>query len=65
MTSGGALRPCLYDAREVDLKTPLRSGASVEELAGLFMEAVALKPDRHHMQEGWHDRRRVMSQIGG
>lgn len=65
MTSGGALRPCLYDAREVDLKTPLRSGASVEELAGLFMDAVALKPDRHHMQEGWHDRRRVMSQIGG
>jgi len=65
LTASGALRPCLYDAREVDLKTPLRAGASVKELADLFMDAVALKPDRHHMLEGWHDRHRVMSQIGG
>lgn len=65
LTSSGALRPCLYDSREIDLKTPLRAGADLKELADLFMDAVALKPDRHHMLEGWHDKNRVMSQIGG
>jgi cyclic pyranopterin phosphate synthase len=65
LTSTGALRPCLYDDREIDLKTPLRAGVSLKELADLFMDAVALKPDQHHMQEGWHDKNRVMSQIGG
>lgn len=65
LTSGGALRPCLYDEREIDLKTPLRAGAGLKELADLFMDAVAFKPDRHHMLEGWRDKSRVMSQIGG
>ncbi|TEB04575.1 Cyclic pyranopterin monophosphate synthase [Pelotomaculum schinkii] len=65
LTANGALRPCLYDSREVDLKTPLRAGADLKELADLFMDAVALKPDRHHMLEGWRDKSRVMSQIGG
>ncbi len=65
LTSGGGLRPCLYDSREIDLKTPLRQGAGARELADLFMDALALKPDRHHMSEGWRDERRVMSQIGG
>lgn len=65
LTSTGALRPCLYDSREIDLKTPLRAGAGLKELADLFMDAVALKPDRHHMLEGWRDKSRVMSQIGG
>lgn len=65
LTSGGGLRPCLYDGREIDLKTPLREGAGTKEIADLIMDAVALKPDRHHMLEGWRDGRRVMSQIGG
>lgn len=65
LTANGALRPCLYDSREVDLKTPLRAGASLNEIADLFMDAIALKPDRHHMLEGWRDKSRVMSQIGG
>lgn len=65
LTASGGLRPCLYDGREIDLKTPLREGAGIREIAGLIMEAVALKPDRHHMLEGWRDGRRVMSQIGG
>lgn len=65
LTSNGALRPCLYDSREIDLKTPLRAGAGLKELADLFMDAAALKPDRHHMLEGWRDKNRVMSQIGG
>lgn len=65
LTSGGGLRPCLYDGREIDLKNPVREGAGIKEIAGLIMDAVALKPDRHHMLEGWRDGRRVMSQIGG
>ena len=65
LTSIGGLRPCLYDSQEIDLKTPLREGAGLKEIADLMMDAVALKPDRHHMLEGWRDGRRVMSQIGG
>lgn len=65
LTSSGGLRPCLYDGREVDLKTPLRRGAGDREIADLIMTAVNLKPDRHHMLEGWKDKKRVMSQIGG
>jgi GTP 3',8-cyclase len=65
LTSSGGLRPCLYDGREVDLKTPLRRGAGDREIADLIMSAVDLKPDRHHMLEGWKDKKRVMSQIGG
>ena len=65
LTSVGGLRPCLYDSREIDLKTPLRGGAGLKEIAELIMDVIALKPDRHHMSEGWRDRHRVMSQIGG
>ncbi|HOV78950.1 MAG TPA: GTP 3',8-cyclase MoaA [Bacillota bacterium] len=65
LTSSGGLRPCLYDSREIDLKEPLRRGASLKELAALIEDAVAVKPDRHRMFEGWRDQRRVMSQIGG
>lgn len=65
LTSSGGLRPCLYDSREVDLKTPLRRGAGTREIADLIMDAIALKPDRHHLNDGWADDKRVMSQIGG
>ena len=64
LTSTGYLRPCLYGSNEVDLKTPLRQGADVAELAQLIKEAVRQKIDRHHMLEGWQDQR-MMSQIGG
>ena len=65
LTSVGGLRPCLYDSTEIDLKTPLREGAGLKEIADLIMDVIALKPDRHHMSDGWRDERRVMSQIGG
>ena len=64
LTSTGGLRPCLYDGGEFDLRAPLRRGAGVEEIAGLIEAAVAAKPDRHHLLDGWRDRR-VMSQLGG
>ncbi|MTI81273.1 MAG: GTP 3',8-cyclase MoaA [Firmicutes bacterium] len=64
LTATGGLRPCLFDKREVDIKTPLRSGINEDVIAKIISEAVLLKPDRHHMNYGWDDQR-VMSQIGG
>ncbi|MFZ5448323.1 MAG: GTP 3',8-cyclase MoaA [Thermodesulfobacteriota bacterium] len=43
LTAAGMLRPCLFAAPELDLKTPLRQGASDETLASLFQEAIRLK----------------------
>lgn len=65
LTAAGGLRPCLYDEREIGLKRPLREGAGIKEIVNLIEDAIALKPDRHHMLEGWRDKRRVMSQLGG
>jgi cyclic pyranopterin phosphate synthase len=44
LTAAGKLRPCLFAGQEVDLKGPLRRGATDETLASLFNEAVRLKP---------------------
>lgn len=64
LTANGQLRPCLYGKQEIDFKTPLRSGAGRQELTELIAKAIQQKPDQHHMEQGWTDRR-VMSQIGG
>ncbi len=50
LTAGGRLLPCLASEAGVDLRAPLRSGAQDEELAGLFRQAVAMKPERHGME---------------
>ncbi|QGP91401.1 GTP 3',8-cyclase [Neomoorella glycerini] len=64
LTADGKLRPCLYWDGEIDIKGPLRAGASEAELAAIFARAVSLKPAEHHMETGWRQPR-VMSQIGG
>jgi cyclic pyranopterin phosphate synthase len=51
LTADGKFRVCLYDDREIDLKGPLRAGATDVELARLMAAAVARKgrgdaPDR-------------------
>lgn len=43
LTAAGRLRPCLFAQREIDLKGPMRRGASAEELAHLFEEAARTK----------------------
>jgi len=43
LTAAGRLRPCLFAAPELDLKGPLRQGASDADLAQLFHEAIRLK----------------------
>jgi len=64
LTADGKLRPCLYWQAEVDMKTPLRSGASILELARLFQQAIRLKPQGHRLEAGWIEGR-FMCQIGG
>ena len=44
LTADGKLKPCLLTAREVDIKGPLRSGASDDELRNIFIAAAGLKP---------------------
>jgi GTP 3',8-cyclase len=66
LTADGQLRTCLFSRREWDLKTPLRSGASDEELAALIRHAVAHKELKHRINErGFVRASRSMSQIGG
>lgn len=66
LTAEGKLRPCLHSKHEIDLKEPLRSGASDRILRMVFRQAIGQKPDQHSMaEEGWGTRSRTMSQIGG
>ena len=65
LTVDGRLRPCLMSDDEVDLKEPLRGGASIEELKGLIQQAVARKPKGHRLNEGVSPTDRTMSQVGG
>ena len=46
LTAAGALRPCLFGDAEIDVKTPLRQGASEGWLAALFAEAISQKSAR-------------------
>jgi len=66
LTSDGKLCPCLFSDEGVDLKQPLRSNVSFEEIKRLILKAVALKPERHHLGKdvGVSIKRR-MSQAGG
>jgi cyclic pyranopterin phosphate synthase len=47
LTADGKLRPCLFAEDEVDIKTPLRSGCSQEDLRRVFQQAIAKKPKGH------------------
>ncbi len=65
LTHDGFLRPCLLSDGELDLRTPLRLGATDDELRELFRHVVARKPERHYLHEGQKAHGRGMSQIGG
>jgi GTP 3',8-cyclase len=66
MTADGRLRLCLFDDTEIDLRTPLRGGASAEEIEEIFRQAILTKPERHHLVVGQSNcNLRALSQIGG
>jgi cyclic pyranopterin phosphate synthase len=65
LTADGKLRLCLLNEEEIDLKEPLRSGASVAELKSIIENAIAKKPKSHHLAEGSNHKGRPFSQVGG
>jgi GTP 3',8-cyclase len=65
LTADGQLRPCLLSDWELDLRTPLRQGAGVEQIRDLLLQGVAEKPMQHHLDECLGVETRAMSQIGG
>ena len=65
LTADGKLRLCLLRDDEVDLLTPLRAGASWDELRGLMRDGAYHKPWGHDLAHGHFAENRVMNQIGG
>lgn len=65
LTADGKLRLCLLRDDEVDLLTPLRAGASFEELRVLMRDGAYHKPWGHGLAQGVIAEKRVMNQIGG
>jgi cyclic pyranopterin phosphate synthase len=65
LTADGILRMCLLREKEIDLLTPLRAGASADELRSLILDAVWEKPWGHGLAEGTIPLNRTMSEIGG
>ena len=66
VTAEGKLRTCLFSLNETDLREPLRSGASDDELEQLIRDAVWRKELKHHVNEpGFIQPARTMSAIGG
>jgi GTP 3',8-cyclase len=66
LTAEGKLRTCLFSVHETDLREPLRSGASDDELERILRDAVWRKELKHHVGEpGFRPPPRTMSAIGG
>lgn len=65
LTADGILRMCLLREYEIDLLTPLRSGADELEIKDMILDAVWNKPWGHGLAKGEIARNRVMNQIGG
>ena len=66
LTSDGQVRNCLFAKGEVDLRGPLREGATTAELAGLIQGEMWRKARGHGIdQPGFIQPDRPMSSIGG
>ncbi len=65
LTADGKLRLCLLRDEEVDLLTPLRQGASFEEMRTLMRDGAYHKPWGHGLSQGIIAESRAMNQIGG
>jgi cyclic pyranopterin phosphate synthase len=66
LTADGQIRNCLFAHGETDLRTPLRAGASDDQLAATWRRAVAAKLPGHGINDpGFLQPARPMSAIGG
>jgi cyclic pyranopterin phosphate synthase len=66
LTADGKLRTCLFSVNETDLREPLRTGASDDDIAVVIRDAIWRKELKHHVGEkGFRQPPRTMSAIGG
>ncbi len=67
LTADGKFKPCLLSNQEIDIKGALRSGVSDDEIAKLFYDTIANKPQGHTLTNAGGKTKffRKMSQIGG
>ena len=66
LTSDGQIRSCLFSTEESDLRARLRGGASDQELARAWADAMWAKPAAHGLDTDAFARpSRTMSRIGG
>jgi cyclic pyranopterin phosphate synthase len=65
LTADGQLRLCLLSDVELDLRTPLRQGAGVEDVKSLLLQGIQCKPMHHLLSDSIRPKTRVMSEIGG
>ncbi|MFO7662727.1 MAG: GTP 3',8-cyclase MoaA [Chloroflexota bacterium] len=65
LTADGRIRLCLLREKEVDLMTPLRDGATDDELKTIITDGIWWKPWGHGLGQDLIPLNRVMSEIGG
>jgi cyclic pyranopterin phosphate synthase len=66
LSADGRLRLCLFGDQHIDLRTPVRAGASRDDLMEIFHGSMLIKPERHHLRLGEQSSRmRAFSEIGG
>jgi cyclic pyranopterin phosphate synthase len=66
ITADGKVRPCLFSTTEWDLRSPLRAGATDEELANFLIDATWTKQPGHGITSpDFVQPERPMSAIGG
>ncbi len=65
LTADGRLRLCLLREKEVDLMTPMRAGATDNELHAIMKQGIWWKPWGHGLAQDVIPLNRVMSEIGG
>jgi cyclic pyranopterin phosphate synthase len=66
ITADGKFRSCLFAIQETDLRTPLRAGATREELAAIIRQAVYYKWAGHKINDpDFQQPERAMYAIGG
>jgi cyclic pyranopterin phosphate synthase len=66
LTADGRLRTCLFSLNETDLRTPLRAGATDDDLEEIVRTAIWAKELKHRVNDpGFVQPARTMSAIGG
>lgn len=64
LTCDGKLRPCLGSHLEFDIKSPMRQGASDDDLERFFLQVVERKPEQHEFRSNYQPGRKMVA-IGG